>query len=590
MSEQKRDWRLFGRLVPYIRGHVGLGVLSLTLMVLVDVAGVLKPWLVKVGIDDHVRTGDLDGLFQVGVWLFAALAAGFIAQVLYTVVVQYLGQKLLYDLRLDLYRKVLRLSRDYFDRTPLGKTLTNVTNDVEAIREFISEGIVTVAGDMLKIVFILGAMFLLHVKLALMALLTLPVFIGATAIFRRTIRSGFAGVRKANGEINTALSETISGSREIHLFQVKTEARNRFEQCNRGYLSAYLQVVRAYAFYFPVLELVSNGGMVVMLLYAHYAMGIELEPGIVFAFFAYLNMFFFPLRQMAEKFNLFQSAMAAAERAFRLLDEPVSVENPKKPVAPASAAPMAIEFDSVTFGYDPDNPVLKNVSFRIEPGQTVALLGRTGSGKTTVIKLVNRLYDIQQGRILLDGVDVRDLDVIPLRERIGTIPQDPFLFTGTIADNISLHRPGIDRARVLAAAAATRAADFINRLPLQYDEPILEEGKRLSVGQRQLLSFTRALVSEPDLMILDEATASIDSETEKLIENAVESLIEGRTAIIIAHRLSTIRCADRILMFHKGELVEDGTHDELLKADGLYKKFYDTQAFLLDSKVRSGTE
>lgn len=590
MTAKKRDWGLFGRLIPYLRGHMGLGIAALVLMVLVDLAGVLKPWLVKMGIDEYVRVGDLDGVYRVGMWLFIAMVAGFIAQVCYTITVQFLGQKLLFDLRMDLYRKVLHLSRDYFDRTPLGKTLTNVTNDVEAIREFISEGVVTVAGDILKILFILGAMFWLDYKLAFTAMLTLPIFIVATALFRKTIRTGFRGVRKANAEINTALTETISGAREIQLFRTTGEARARFEGCNRNYLSAYLQVIRAYALYFPVLELVSNGGMIAILLHAHFVMGVSLEPGIVFAFFFYINMFFFPLRQMAEKFNLFQSAMAAAERAFRLLDEPITVTSPDNPVVPEDRKNLGVRFENVTFGYDPDNPVLHNVNFEIQPGESVALLGRTGSGKTTIIKLINRLYDIQTGRILVDGIDVREMDAVGLRQRIATIPQDPFLFTGTIAENIGLHREWIEQGAIEAAAKETRAHEFIRKLPDQYNEPILEEGKRLSVGQRQLLSFTRALVSRPELVILDEATASIDSETEKMIEEAVHHLITGRTAIIIAHRLSTIRTADRILLFHKGVLREEGTHDELLEADGLYRRFHDTQAYLLDTKIRSGSE
>jgi len=569
----ERKSRLFRRLIPTIKNHILLATLGTLLMVLVDIASVVQPWLLKIGIDRYVKNGDIPGLTRIGIILAAVLIGGFLLQAVFTITVQYLGQRLLYDLRMDLFRKLMRLPASYFDKTPLGKTLTHITNDVEAIREFISDGIVTVAGDILKIVFIAAAMVVLSPKLALAAFLTLPFFIVATSLFRKSIRTGFRGVRKANSDINTVLTETIGGAREIQIFQTRTERAEVFQACNTSYLSAYLKVIQAYALYFPVLEIVSNGGMILILVTAHSLMGTTLEAGVIFAFFAYINMFFFPLRQMAEKFNLFQSAMAASERVFFMLDQPEEISDPENAVVPPETGKMEIRFQDVTFGYDSRQPVLKNISFCIHAGEKIAFVGATGSGKTTVIKLINRLYDIQEGKILINNTDILKLPVSDLRKRIATIPQDPFLFTGTISDNISLHRPAISDGDIANAAEKSRAHQFIETLPDGYREEVLESGKRLSAGQRQLLAFTRALVSKPELVILDEATANIDSETENLIEHSVEEITQNRTAIIIAHRLSTIRKVDRIFVFHKGELVESGTHAELLQKNGLYCRF-----------------
>jgi len=473
-SDQKT--RLFRRLVPTLRQHSKLAILAVFLMIFVDAAGVLKPWLVKIGIDSFVRKGDIPGLTRIGIILAAVLVTGFLLQVVFTITVQYMGQRLLFDLRMDLFRKLMRLPASYFDKTPLGKTLTHITSDVEAIREFISDGIVTVAGDILKIIFIAGAMIALSPRLALAAFVTLPVFVIATGIFRKSIRNGFREVRKANSDINTVLTETIGGAREIQLFQTKDERAFVFENCNRNYLSAYLKVIQAYALYFPVLEIVSNGGMILILVTAHFFMGTALEPGVIFAFFAYINMFFFPLRQMAEKFNLFQSAMAATERVFHMLDQPESISEPENGTSLPESASMKIEFQNVTFGYDSAQPVLKNVSFSIHPGERVAFVGATGSGKTTVIKLINHLYDIQEGAIFVNGTDIRYLSMLELRKRIATIPQEPFLFTGTIEDNVSLHRPGVSETDVRIAAQKAFAHGFIKDLPHNYQEEVLESG------------------------------------------------------------------------------------------------------------------
>ncbi|HVP17901.1 MAG TPA: ABC transporter ATP-binding protein [Spirochaetia bacterium] len=572
--------RLLTRLLPYVGRYAWLGIGALVCLVIVDAAGVLQPYLVKHAIDSDVAQRDLHGLIQTGITLALVMIAGYVFQVVSGYGIQYLGQRLLLDLRMDLFRKVLSLSNDFFDRTPVGNTLTNLSNDLEALREFIAEGIVSVAGDMLRVCLILIAMLLINWALALVAFITIPLFITATLLFRATIRSGFRQVRKANGEINVALSETISGVREIHQFGYEKEARESFARNNRSYLMAYMKVVNAYALFFPAIEIVTNASMILILLFAHFWVGTTLHVGEIFAFFAYINMFFWPLRQLAEKFNLLQSAVAATERIFKLMYEKVTVVPPID--GPRSlASPSELVFDNVCFHYAPDAPVLRGISFRVAPAEKVAIVGPTGSGKTTLISLVTRLYDVREGRILLDGRDIRSLPFETLRRSVATVPQDVFLFTGTAAENISLYEESVDWRTIEHAAQEVRANRFIAALPRGYGEQVGEEGKRLSEGQRQLIGLSRAFVRNPSLVILDEATSNIDSETEHLISEGIQRLLANRTALIIAHRLSTIRSVDRILVLHGGRIVQEGNHDELVQRDGLYRQLYEMQSLML---------
>jgi ATP-binding cassette, subfamily B, multidrug efflux pump len=597
---KKAGARILRRLVPYVRRHALLGLGALGALVVVDAASVLQPYLIKLAIDTNIAARDLPGLARTGILIGIVMTAGFLFQVIFGYGIQYLGQKLIYDIRMDLFRKVLGLSNDYYDRTPVGSTLTNLSNDVEALREFIAEGIVSVAGDLLKVGFIIAVMLLINARLALISFVTIPFFIAATLAFRTRIRSGYREVRKANGEINIALAETISGIREIHQFSAEKESRESFEGHNRRYLAAYLKIVNAYALFFPSIEIVTNASMILILVFSHFAMGTALRVGEVFAFFAYVNMFFWPLRQLAEKFNLLQSAVAATERIFGLLNEKPSITDAQARPVPAAMARVATEpaagkpsagagrraaevvLDRASFHYTPGAPVLRDITLRIRPGEKVAVVGPTGSGKTTLISLLARLYDVRSGRILLDGTDIRELGLDRLRKSVATVPQDVFLFTGTVAENISLYSPEVDGKTVEHAAAEVHANTFIAGLPRGYGEDVLEEGKRLSEGQRQLLGLARAFARDPSLVILDEATSSIDSETEHLIEDGIHRLLEGRTAIIIAHRLSTIRSVDRILVLHHGEIVQEGTHEELASRDGLYRQLYEMQSLLLE--------
>jgi ABC-type multidrug transport system fused ATPase/permease subunit len=573
---------LLARLFPYVARYAWLGAGAVLCLLIVNGAQVLQPWLVKHAIDTDIAARDFGGLARTGILLVLALTAGYVFQVVSGYGVQYLGQRLLLDLRMDLFRKVLGLSHDYFDTTPVGQTLTNLSNDLEALREFIADGIVSVVGDLLKVLLILAAMLLINFRLALVAFVTIPLFVAATLLFRSGIRAGFREVRKANGEINVALSETISGIREIHQFGFEAESRESFSGNNTRYLRAYLKVVNAYALFFPAIEIVTNASMILTLLFAHFWVGVTVRVGEIFAFFSYINMFFWPLRQLAERFNLLQSAVAATERIFKLMDQRVTIQSPPATAAPrAIASPAEIVFDRVGFHYAAESPILRGISFRVAPGEKVAIVGPTGAGKTTLISLVTRLYDVQEGSILLDGTDIRSIPLEQLRRAVATVPQDVFLFTGTVAENISLYDPSVDAATVEHAAREVRADRFVAGFPRGYAEQVGEEGRRLSEGQKQLLGLSRAFARNPSVVILDEATSNIDSETEHLIGEGIQRLLANRTALIIAHRLSTIRSVDRILVMQAGRILQEGTHDELVARDGLYRQLYEMQSLLL---------
>lgn len=572
------DLKLLSFIGPYLIRHRVAVTLSVLCLLCADAASLSLPFLTRHGIDTDIAQKSLSGLSRTTFFFALALTLSFVFSTLSQYSITWIGQKLLMSLRLDVFAKVLRLPSSFFDRTPTGTVLSHVTSDVEAVRQFISEGLVSVAGDLLKAALILLAMFLVDVKLALAICISIPLFAVATAAFRHSIRTGFRGVRKANGEIQTTLVESIGGHAIIALFRARKSTTATFTERNKRYLDAYRQVVDAYALYIPIIEVLTHVSLGLVMLFAHFQMGASVQPGSIFALFALINMFFRPLRDLAENFNTFQSAMSALERLKRLMGEEEPIQNPRLPYIPLGRARGHLEFRGVGFSYLPDQPVLHDLHFEIKPGEKVAVVGPTGSGKSTLAHLITRLYDTTRGEILLDGHNVRQWRLEDLRASVSTVPQHVYLFTGSAADNIRLFDTQITPERVTKAAEAVAADTFIRRLAKGYDENLMEAGQSLSTGQKQLLAFARAFVANPALLILDEATSSIDSETEAITNASLDRLLVGRTAILIAHRLSTIQRVDRILVLNRGHLVEQGHHDELMGTDGLYRHLWQLQA------------
>lgn len=594
----KGDINLFKELFKYILRQKTTFVLVIVAMLLADIFGVLPPYFFKLGLDESVPAGDLNGLYKNALWLALSLAGGFVFSVVFGYLSQRIGQRLVHDLRMDITRKIFSLNSSYFDQNPVGNILTYLTNDLESIKQFISDGVAGIVGDLMKVIFILGFMFWLNPILALLAIVSVPLFGIATYLFRLSLRLGYRGIRKSSATMNTTLVEAITGIKEITIFNHVDKTLRDFEVSNQNYLRSFLKVVFAYSLYFPLIEIVSFISMVAVLYGAHNYINVKVTAGEIFSFFFYINMFFRPLRDLAEQFNTFQSAMSGAERIFYFLDTPRDFSDEGGSITDYRAR-GAIAFQKVEFTYPlhprrfkqdesiagannkNNGPVLKNISFRIKPGEKIAIVGSTGAGKTTLISLLNRLYEVSKGKITIDGKDIRDFSFKCLRENITTIPQDIFLFTGSFYDNIALQKP-VAKGHIEEVAKKIRLHDFISQREKQYRENVLEEGKSLSTGQKQLLSFARAFVKDAPIVILDEATSNIDSHSEEIIQKALYKVLEGKTAIIIAHRLSTIRNADRILVMHQGKLVENGTHKELMgKRSGIYRNLYQIQSIEL---------
>jgi len=579
------DLKLLALLVPYFIQYRWLLGLGLSLLILADLLGSILPLFIQHGVDVNIKNLDSAGLQKTVVFYTFVLLFSFAFRVGANYSIAFLGQKLLYSLRLRLFDKVLELDHSYYNNVPTGKTLTNVTNDVESVRQFISEGVVSVLSSLAKVGFILACMLYLNPVLALITIFCVPLFVIVTLWFKRAIREGFREVRQSNSDINTRMVESLNGHREIALFQNRDVSEQQFNISNQHYLDAYQRIIHAYALYLPIIENITHLSTLIVLVIAHLTLGNWIQTGEIFAFFAFINMFFRPLREMAEQFNTFQSAMAAMERIKKLLETNVHIQSPKASdsIRFKSREPMHIEFDQVHFSYKADQPVLKGLSFEIPAGQKIALVGSTGAGKSTIIHLINRLYDVQSGAIRINQVPIHQVQLSDLRHAIATIPQHVFLFTGTVADNIRLFDPAIDDHQIQTAIDALDLNDFIAQLPEGLLTQVSEEGQALSSGQKQLISFARAFVKQPALLILDEATANIDSETEHQLEKALLSLMKDRSSIVIAHRLSTIQRADRILVLRHGQLAESGTHEELICKDGLYRKLYEMQALSLQT-------
>jgi len=577
------DGRLIRRLGQYLTPYAGYIVLALAITLGASFLGPLRPWLVQKGIDNYIVVGDLEGLQYIILYLVLALVGEGILSFGENYLTQWIGQQAIYDLRTTLFRHVEGQSLAYFDRTPVGRVITRTTSDVEALSDALSSGLVSVLGDLFKLVFIAYFMFTLNWMLAVVTLLVMPLMVWVTFWFRRNVREQYRETRKQMARINSFIQEHVTGMHIVQLFNREDEEEDRFEGINDKHRAAHLHTIFYYAIFWPSIEFISNLALAAVLWFGGFRAlgGSALTLGVLVAFIQYARQFFRPIRDLSNQYDTLQKAMAGAERVFSLLDTDESIEAPSAPVE-LDAVEGTIEFKNVWFAYEEDDAgtpdwVLEDVSFRVEPGEMAALVGATGAGKSTVMNLLLRFYEIQRGQIRVDGHDIRDLRLRDLREHIGLIPQDVFLFSGSVRRNLTLDDPSIDEATMRRAAETVQADQLIERLPDGYDQDVKERGSSLSRGQRQLLAFVRALLYDPDVMVLDEATSSVDTETEALIQRALERVTEGRTTLAIAHRLSTIQDADKILVMHKGEIRERGTHQELLAADGLYRKLYDLQ-------------
>jgi len=581
--------RLLGYLWPY-RALIAGALAFLTLNSILQVAGPLltkvaidrylapNPALIHTPVDPLLSTDPLTGITEVALLYLAALFGIFLFEFAQMYIMQYIGQKAMFDLRRELMSHLQKLDIAFYDRNPVGRLVTRVTTDIDVLNELFASGLVTILADLLTLTFVVFTMWKLSPALTGIVLAVLPFVIVATALFRRTVAQSYRRIRVAIARINAYLQEHIVGIAVLHLFNREKKSREEFGEINRQHMIAFKDTIVAYGWFYPVVEFLSMLALAAILSYGGYWVehgGITI--GVVVAFLQYATRFFRPIQDLSEKYNILQSAMASSERVFKLLDTKVEIDIPASGPRRLPEAAAGIEFDRVWFAYKDAEWVLRDVSFRIEPGETVAVVGHTGAGKTTLISLLLRFYDIQKGSIRVGGIDIRRVDPLELRRRFGVVLQDPYLFTGSIEDNIRLGTDGITREEIVAAAEQVNLMDFIRSLPDGFEQPIRERGSSLSTGQKQLISFARALAHNPRFLILDEATSSVDTETELRVREALANMVEGRTSIVIAHRLSTIQRADRILVMHKGQLRESGAHQELLALRGIYWKLYQLQ-------------
>jgi ATP-binding cassette subfamily B multidrug efflux pump len=570
------DRRLLARLLRYLRPYNGAVAVAFALIVIMAVLDLAGPYLTKVAIDRYLAQRDASGLTSLAALYLLVLVAAFFVRFAQVFVMQMTGQKIMLDLRREIYGHLQRLHVGYFDRNPVGRLMTRVTTDVDAVNELFTSGVVTVFGDLFTLFGIMGVMLALDWRLALVAFAVLPLFFLVTNWFRSGSRASFREVRRQVARINSFLQENITGMSVVQLFRREQRNQAAFGAINREHADANMRQIFYYAVFYPAIELLAALGTAAILLYG--GMGVlegAISMGVLVAFIQYSERFWRPISDLSEKFNILQQAMASSERIFTLLDTKAEVQAPPRPVV-LPRVQGRVAFEGVSFAYQPDQWVLQDVDFVVEPGRSVALVGATGAGKTSIISLLARFYDVQKGRVTLDGVDVRDLDPAQLRSSLALVLQDVHLFSGTIASNIRLGST-IPDERVREAARAVHAHRFVETMPDGYDTEVKERGATLSVGQKQLLSFARALAHDPRVLILDEATSSVDTETEQLIQDALKVLLQGRTALVVAHRLSTVQNVDEILVLHKGRIRERGTHQELLRQRGIYWKLYQLQ-------------
>ena len=579
------DARLMRRLIKYLkpyRWHVALGIV---LSLLVSAMEAVRPYFTKIAVDTNIAQGDKQGLLvTMLIFLVIMIVRGFI-QYANAYLTQWIGQRTIFDLRMEVFRHLQTLSLKFYDRNPIGRLITRVTNDVEVLNEMFSSGIVMVFSDVFTIAGIFYFMFSMNWKLALVTLSVLPFLFYGTFLFRKKARETYRDVRIQIARINTFMQEHITGMLVDQIFNREKKSYTKFSDINAAHRDANIRSIFYYAVFYPGVDLIGAVAVGLIIWYAgRNALEGIVSIGTVMAFVQFNEMFWRPIRDLSEKYNILQTAMASSERLFQLLDDK-TVLNISPKLIPLNHVRGDIEFRNVSFSYNPPEWVLKNISFSIKQGQTVAIVGHTGAGKTTIINLLCRFYDIQQGEILIDGINIQHVDPKDLRRHIAVVLQDVFLFSGDIQNNIHLGDETIPLERVKAAARLVGANRFIDALPNTYAAEVKERGATLSVGQKQLLSFARALAFNPRILVLDEATSSVDTETEQLIQHAIKKMLQGRTSIVIAHRLSTIQSADKIIVLHKGEIREMGNHQELLALNGIYRKLYELQ--YKDQEIKS---
>ena len=583
MNKNKIDYLLLGRVLALAKPYKKVFILAGVLTVLLAPLAILRPYIIKIMVDDYIFKFDIPGLTNMAMLLGVILMIDVALRYVFIYSTSWLGQSVIKDLRVRMFNHISSLRLSYFDTTPIGTSTTRTINDIETINTVFSQGAITILADLFTVFAVLAIMLITSWKLTLVCLTTLPFLMIATYIFKEKVKVSYQKVRTQITKMNAFLQERISGMRIVQIFNAEEKELEKFKDINRKYTQANLDAIFYYAVFFPVVEIISAAALGLLVWWgARGVIGGEVTTGTFIAFPIYLSMLFRPIRMLADRFNTLQMGLVAAERVFNLLDKNYIIEN--NGTIKKESIKGNVEFDNVSFAYNNIDNVLKNLNFKIKAGETLAICGSTGSGKTTIINILNRFYDIQKGKILIDGVNIKDYELFNLRKKIAIVLQDVFLFSGSVMENITLRDDRISEQEVIDAAKLIGAHEFIERLPGGYNYQVMERGATLSMGQRQLISFVRALVFNPDILILDEATSSIDPESESVIQYAIEKLIDKRTSIIIAHRLSTIRHADNIMVLSKGKIVEFGAHDALLEIeDGHYKELYEMQFMQLES-------